>query len=99
MTENSVQSEFEREVETYREAMDDLQRTADGQRANLDGLDAAMGDLKRSVAEMTDAVDEYGDARAELDAAVVSLQKHAEESGGVSPETSTVAGHGPVAGD
>jgi len=97
MTDNSVRSEFEREVETYRTAMDDLHRTADGQRASLDGLDAAMGDLKRSVAEMTDAVAEYDTARDELDAAVVSLQKHAEESGGTPARTT--AGRGPVAGD
>jgi chromosome segregation ATPase len=99
MAKMSTQSEFEREVETYREAMDDLHRTADTQRANYDGLDAAMGDLKRSVAEMTDAVDEYDDARDELDAAVVSLQKHAEESSDAAAGASASVGHGPVAGD
>jgi chromosome segregation ATPase len=99
MEDNSVQSEFEREVETYRAAMDDLHRTADAQQANYDGLDAAMGDLKRSVAKMTDAVDEYDTARDELDAAVVSLQKHAEESQRASARGAPATGHGPVAGD
>ena len=99
METNTVQSEFEREVETYRDAMDDLHRTADGQRANLDGLDRAMSDLKRSVSAMTDAVEEYDHARDELDAAVVSLQEHAEESNSASARDASTAGHGPVASD
>lgn len=99
MKDNTVQSEFEREVETYREAMDNLHRKADDQRASYDGLDTAMGSLEQSIAEMSDAVANYDCARNELDAAVVSLGEHAEESRSVSTRDASTAGGDPVAGD
>jgi chromosome segregation ATPase len=92
MTDDGSRSEFEREVETYRDAMDSLHRTAGDHSRNLAGLDDAMGRLKQSVAEMTDAVDEYDHAIDELDDAVVSLGRHASQSGGGAPATPPVAG-------
>ncbi|MEF8786240.1 MAG: hypothetical protein V5A45_09940 [Haloarculaceae archaeon] len=99
MDDTTVQSAFEREVETYRKAMDDLQRTADGQRASLDSLDDAMGELRQSIAQMTDAVDEYDRARDELDAAVTSLGDHAIESRNVEVGDAPTTGASPVASD
>jgi chromosome segregation ATPase len=99
MDDTTVQSAFEREVETYREAMDDLKRTAAGQRASFESLDDAMSELQQSIAQMTDAVDEYDQARDELDAAVVSLGDHAAASRSVEVGDASATGVGLVASD
>jgi len=94
----TVQSEFEREVETYRKAMDALQDTASSQQESLESLDDAMDELKQSVSEMTDAVDEYDEALDEFDAAVVSLGEHAADES-PSPSRDTAPSGRPAAGD
>lgn len=62
-------------VTEYEDAMNRLHETADGQREQLDGLDAAMADLHDSIGNMHEAVGEYEAARAELTDAVEMLQR------------------------
>jgi ABC-type transporter Mla subunit MlaD len=66
MEQDASQSDFEREIATYRETMASLHSTATDHSASVDSLDSAMSDLQQSVAAMGDLTEQIDDLTARM---------------------------------